>query len=153
MLRALGHAEPGRYRKDLVGAITTHNRGMTSRITALSLVANDTDRIAAFWQAALGWAEVFRDDTGIDLADPVSGMTLEIGRVDSPRSGKDRLHLDLRADGTTFTDELDRLLALGATRADVGQAADATWEVLADPEGNVFCLLRRTIQEVEVARA
>lgn len=83
---------------------------MTSRITLLSLVANNPDRVAAFWQAALGWAQVFRDDTGIDLADPVSGMGLEIARVDSPRTGKDRLHLDLRADGTTFADELDRLL-------------------------------------------
>lgn len=126
---------------------------MTSRITALSLGANEPDRVAAFWQAALGWAEVFRDDTGVDLADPVSGMVLEVGRVDSSRAGKDSLHLALRADGTAFVDELDRLLALGATRADVGQAVDATWEVLADPEGNVFCLLRRTVQEVEAARA
>jgi hypothetical protein len=131
----------------------THNGGVTSRINALSLGANDHDRVAAFWMAALGWDQVLRDNTGIDLADPVSGMVLEIGRVDGNRAGKDRLHLDLRADGTTFADELDRLLALGATRADVGQAADATWEVLADPEGNVFCLLRRTVQEVEAARA
>jgi catechol 2,3-dioxygenase-like lactoylglutathione lyase family enzyme len=123
---------------------------VTSRITALSLVAIDPDRVAAFWQAVLGWDEVFRDDTGIDLADRVSGLALEIGRVDSFPTGKDRLHLDLRADGSTFADELDRLLALGATRADIGQAADATWEVLADPEGNVFCLLRRTMQEVEI---
>jgi hypothetical protein len=130
----------------------THNGGVTNRITALSLAANDPDRVAAFWMAALGWDQVFCDDTGIDLADPVSGMMLEIGRVDGTRAGKDRLHLDLRADGTAFADELDRLLALGATRADVGQAADATWEVLADPEGNVFCLLRRTVQEVEAAR-
>lgn len=126
---------------------------MTSRITALSLVANDPGRVAAFWQAALGWAPVFCDDTGIDLADPVSGMVLEIGRVDASRAGKDRLHLDLRADGTAFADGLDRLAGLGATRADVGQAADATWEVLADPEGNVFCLLRGTVQEVEAFRS
>lgn len=126
---------------------------MTSRITALSLVANDPGRVAAFWQAALGWAQVFCDDTGIDLADPVSGMVLEIGRVDASRAGKDRLHLDLRADGTAFADGLDRLAGLGATRADVGQAADATWEVLADPEGNVFCLLRGTVQEVEAFRS
>ncbi|MDP9116945.1 MAG: VOC family protein [Actinomycetota bacterium] len=121
---------------------------MSSRITALSLAANDPDRVAAFWQAALGWDQVFHDSTGIDLADPRSGLVLEIGRVDSSRAGKDRLHLDLRADGTGFTEELNRLLALGATRSDVGQDADATWEVLADPEGNTFCLLRRTVQEV-----
>jgi hypothetical protein len=86
------------------------------------------------------------------LVDPVTAIRLEVGLVSSARAGKDRLHLDLRADDTSFVGELDRLLALGATRADVGQPADATYEVLADPEGNVFCLLRRTVQEVEAER-
>jgi hypothetical protein len=61
---------------------------------------------------------------------------------------KNRLHLDLRADGTSFDAEVDRLEALGARRVDVGQGPDVTWVVYADPEGNEFCLLRRTVQEV-----
>jgi hypothetical protein len=61
---------------------------------------------------------------------------------------KNRLHLDLRADGSTTAGELARLLELGARRVDVGQGPDVTWTVLADPEGNEFCLLQRTAQEV-----
>jgi len=60
---------------------------------------------------------------------------------------KNRLHLDLRADRTSTEQELDQLLALGARRADVGQGEDVSWVVLADPEGNEFCLLSRTAQE------
>ena len=53
---------------------------------------------------------------------------------------KNRLHIDLDPDDRDA--EVERLLTLGATRADVGQGADATWVVLADPEGNEFCVLR-----------
>jgi len=63
-------------------------------------------------------------------------------------SVKNRLHLDLRADGVTTEQELARLLALGARRVDVGQPEDVTWVVLADPEGNEFCLLSRSVQEL-----
>jgi hypothetical protein len=48
---------------------------------------------------------------------------------------------DLRADGSTAEEEVDRLLALGVRHVDVGQESDATWTVLADPEGNEFCIL------------
>ena len=53
---------------------------------------------------------------------------------------KNRLHIDLDPDDRDA--EVERLVALGATRADVGQGAAATWAVLADPEGNEFCVLR-----------
>ena len=61
---------------------------------------------------------------------------------------KNGLHLCLRADGPSTAAELERLLALGARRADVGQGPDVSWTVLADPEGNEFCLLARTAQEL-----
>jgi hypothetical protein len=64
---------------------------------------------------------------------------------------KNRLHIDLRADGTSTQQELERLLALGARQTDVGQGPDVSWVVPADPEGNEFCLLGRTVQEVEGA--
>jgi hypothetical protein len=57
-----------------------------------------------------------------------------------PKPGKNRLHLDL-AGGADWEREVDRLLALGATRADIGQG-QVPWDVLADPEGNEFCVLR-----------
>jgi hypothetical protein len=72
-------------------------------------------------------------------------------KVPEKKTVKNRLHLDLRADGNSTEDELARLLALGARRADVGQGPDVTWVVLTDPEGNEFCLLRRTVQEARTA--
>ena len=85
------------------------------------------------------------DEHGIGPAD--GGPGIDLLPVPEPKTVKNRLHLDLRADGTS-TEELARLERLGATRVDVGQAADATWTVLADPEGNEFCLLHRTVQQV-----
>lgn len=61
------------------------------------------------------------------------------------------LHLDLRADGVTTAGELERLLALGARRVDVGQDPDVSWVVLSDPEGNEFCLLSRSVQVAQRA--
>jgi hypothetical protein len=57
-------------------------------------------------------------------------------------------HRGESADGSTTAAELDRLLGLGATRVDIGQGSDVSWIVLADPGGNEFCLLRRTVQDV-----
>jgi hypothetical protein len=62
---------------------------------------------------------------------------------------KNRLHLDLRADGVSTPDELERLLSLGASPVDVSQSTTATWVVLADPEGNEFCLLSRSVQDLD----
>jgi hypothetical protein len=72
--------------------------------------------------------------------------TLVLARVADPTPGKLRLHLDLNATDRDQAEELDRLLALGARRADVGQTGDESWQVLADPEGNEFCLLASRVQ-------
>jgi hypothetical protein len=61
---------------------------------------------------------------------------------DNSPTTKNRIHLDLNPTDRDQDAELRRLLALGATPVDVGQRADSTWHVLADPEGNVFCLCR-----------
>ena len=58
--------------------------------------------------------------------------------VDKPKRGQNRLHVDLRPDDQAV--EVERLIAMGATRADVGQG-EVSWVVLADPEGNEFCVL------------
>ena len=108
--------------------------------------------MADFWAAVLGWEVVEEDDSGISLAAPgVPGPSLDILRVPDAKRVKNRVQLDLRADGTTFEEELGRLERLGARRVDIGQGPDVTWVVLADPEGNEFCLLRRTVQEMEKA--
>ena len=123
---------------------------MTSKLACVVISSTDPTALARFWQAVLGWVVVEEDATGVSLAAPGTRVpALDILRVPEAKTGKNRLHLDLRADGSGTAVELERLLALGARRVDVGQAPDATWVVLADPEGNEFCLLQRSVQELE----
>jgi hypothetical protein len=123
---------------------------MTSRIAAISIAAVDPRRVAEFWCAALGWEILLLDSTGADIGPPDGlGPIIEFGLVPERKTLKNRLHFDLRADGSTQSNELRRLLELGAQRVDVGQTSEATWVVLADPEGNEFCLLSRSVQEVQ----
>jgi predicted enzyme related to lactoylglutathione lyase len=122
---------------------------MVSRIAVISLDAVDPEVVATFWCQVLGWEVVERDLVGIAIAPPDgSGPTIDVLRVGDGKAVKNRLHLDLRADGIATVDELDRLVALGARRVDIGQPPDAPWVVLADPEGNEFCLLGRSVQDV-----
>lgn len=123
---------------------------MASRFSVLAIDALDPPRVAAFWAEVLGWEVVEQDDVGVSIAPPSGGgggPTIDVLRVPERKTVKNRLHLDLRADGSSTAEELERLLALGATRADVGQGDDVSWTVLADVEGNEFCLLSRTVQE------
>jgi Glyoxalase-like domain len=95
---------------------------------------------ADFWCRALGYRVVSSDDDEVDIA-PDEGRFpgLVFLRVDDAKTVKNRLHLDLNPDDQAA--EVARLIALGATRVDVGQRPDASWTVLADPEGNEFCVL------------
>jgi predicted enzyme related to lactoylglutathione lyase len=122
---------------------------MPSRIAVLAIDATDAATIADFWCVVLGWVVTERWDTGITIA-PVDGgsLTIDVISVPEHKTLKNRLHLDLRADGNSTEQELQRLLDAGARPVDVGQPADASWVVLADPEGNEFCLLARSVQEV-----
>jgi catechol 2,3-dioxygenase-like lactoylglutathione lyase family enzyme len=122
---------------------------MTSRIAVVAINVIDADVVADFWCQVLGWKRIDEDEEGIAIG-PEDGSwpTIDLLRVPDRKTVYNRLHFDLRADGSTFDEELERLLSLGATRADVGQPSDVSWVVLADPEGNEFCLLSRTVQEV-----
>ena len=122
---------------------------MTSRIAVIAIDAIEPRRVADFWCEVLGWRVVEEDPGGAVGIAPSGSQwpTIDVVPVPESKTVKNRLHLDLRADGTTTDEELNRLLALGARAIDVGQPDDATWVVLADPEGNEFCLLSRTVQE------
>lgn len=99
----------------------------------------------------LGWEALEVDDDG-DYSMGPSGTAwpmIDVLGVPENKSVKNRLHFDLRADGTSTEAELQRLLDLGARRADVGQRSGVSWVVLADPEGNEFCLLSHTVQDVQ----
>jgi catechol 2,3-dioxygenase-like lactoylglutathione lyase family enzyme len=127
---------------------------MPVRISSVCIDALEPRRVADFWAAVLGWEVIEDSDSGISLESPTRDMpTLDILPVPEAKEVKNRLHLDLRADRASFDDEVDRLEALGARRVDIGQGSDVTWVVFADPEGNEFCILRRTVQEVMAERA
>jgi catechol 2,3-dioxygenase-like lactoylglutathione lyase family enzyme len=123
--------------------------GVPSRIAVLAIDAVDPTVFAGFWCDVLGWRFVEQSDDGISIAPPDGAWpTIDIVPVPERKTGKNRLHLDLRADGVATAAELERLLELGAQRVDVGQGPDASWFVLADPEGNEFCLLSRAVQDL-----
>ncbi|MBC7374878.1 MAG: VOC family protein [Frankiales bacterium] len=121
---------------------------MSLRLAHVVIDAVDPDGVARFWCAALDWAELEREDGVICLGPADGGPGIDVCPVPEVKTDKNRLHLDLRADEASTGAELERLLGLGARLTDVGQPTDATWMVLADPEGNEFCLLGRTVQQV-----
>ncbi|NHC46602.1 VOC family protein [Motilibacter aurantiacus] len=121
---------------------------MTSVIAVIAIDAHDIGLVSRFWIEALGMEVVEEQEDIVSLGPPDGrGPGIDVIHVPEPKSVKNRLHLDLRADGVPVQEEVARLLALGATRADVGQPEDASWTVLADPEGNEFCVLGRPAQE------
>ncbi|MYX14524.1 VOC family protein [Streptomyces sp. SID8374] len=127
---------------------------MACRISELVIEAADAERLAAFWSEVLGYVEIGRESDGsIEIGPPGTGFggpqpTLVLSPNSAPRTGQLRLHIDVSATDRDQDAELERLLALGARTADVGQTGDESWHVLADPEGNEFCLLRARVQPV-----
>ena len=125
---------------------------MACRITELVLDCRDPGRLAEFWCEVLGWKVLDREGDGSVEIGPDGGRpqpTLVLGASAEPKRGKLRLHFDVNATDRDQGEELERLLALGARPADVGQTGTESWHVLADPEGNEFCLLRRRVAPVD----
>lgn len=126
---------------------------MAARITELSVDSRDPAALAAWWAQVLDWEVLGTEDGVTEIGPPGQEPkgpvpTIVFAPVAEPTPGKRRLHLDLNATDRSQAQELDRLLALGATRVDVGQGPlteEMTWHVLADPEGNEFCLLASTV--------
>ena len=119
---------------------------MACRFSEVVVDSRDPEALAAFWAAVLDYRVLGREEGVVEIGPP-SGFggaapTLAFAPVDDPTPGKVRLHMDLNATDRDQDAELERLLALGAVPADVGQTGDEGWHVLADPEGNEFCLLR-----------
>ena len=127
---------------------------MGSRLTEIVVDCHDPVAQATFWAAALGYHVVRSEDGQVeiafwerepaDLAERVRRApavpTLVFVTVPEDKSVKNRLHLDLRPVGCSHAEEVERLIGLGARRADIGQG-QVPWVVLADPEGNEFCVL------------
>jgi hypothetical protein len=126
---------------------------VTSRIAVIAIDALDPRRVAEFWTDVLGWHVVEEDGDVISIGpQDVAWPTIDVVRVPERKTVKNRLHLDLRADGNTAEQEVKRLIEFGARPVDVGQGPDVSWTVLADPEGNEFCILSRSVQDVTAGR-
>src|SRR3954447_10415307 len=119
---------------------------MTSRIDCLSVDANDPLRLARFWAAALRWE--IRNESDEEVALVPTDHTpfgLLFVPVPEPKVGKNRVHLDLTTSSLEDqTASAEQLVALGGRSIDVGQTAADAHLVLADPEGNEFCLIEPT---------
>jgi len=120
---------------------------MDIRIQCLCIDTANPLRLATFWQAALGWRLEAGPSGNEVVLEPPEGSPedgvapdLLFLRVPEEKSGKNRLHLDLRP--LDQAAEVARQGPPGARRADVGQGPEVTWVVLTDPDGNEFCVLR-----------
>jgi len=115
------------------------------RIQCLCIDSAHPSRLADFWEAALGWRRTHDSDSEVVLEPPPGSLEDGVApdllflKVPEPKTVKSRLRLDLRPKHQAA--EVARLEALGARRVDVGQG-DVSWVVLADPDGNEFCVLK-----------
>jgi predicted enzyme related to lactoylglutathione lyase len=104
---------------------------------------HDLPRLARFWSQALGWAILSERENeiviGPDVNAPVGMCFMPSGDV---KTVKNRIHVDLTTSAEDRDREIERLISLGARRVDIGQTGRESWTVLADPEGNEFCVVR-----------
>ena len=113
---------------------------------SLNVDAMSPASLARWWADLLGWRITYEETDEVVLEPPAGssqgGVPADIvfARVPETKQVKNRLHLDLRPDDQER--EVARAEALGARRVDVGQGDGVSWVVLADPEGNEFCILR-----------
>jgi Glyoxalase-like domain len=124
---------------------------MASKFTELEIDCADPSGLARFWCAVLGYEVQDEDDGVVSIGSPLvpEGKSrrgpvppvLTFARVPEGKTIKNRLHIDVNPTDREQADEVRRLLELGARYADVGQGDDVSWIVLADPEGNEFCVL------------
>ncbi|MFI7573864.1 VOC family protein [Micromonospora sp. NPDC049497] len=114
---------------------------MSSAWESLTVDAQDPARLARWWAEALGYQVVTEKPDEVEIrpaTDRVPGLVFV--PVAAGKEGKNRLHLDLRPDDQEA--EVERLVDMGARHVDIGQGS-VGWTVLADPEGNEFCVLRQ----------
>lgn len=127
---------------------------MTLRWYSVVVETRDPGRLATWWAEALDWEMIYQAPDEVvlvprwarEMSEQLPFHRVPPGlvfvRVDHDKTTKNRLHLDLAPHtGDDRSAEIERLLALGATRVDVGQGPEVSWDVLADPDGNEFCVL------------
>ncbi|TGD85686.1 VOC family protein [Mycolicibacterium sp. CH28] len=112
---------------------------MGMRFTEICIDARDIHALSSWWSTVLGWPAEATDDGDVALRAPAgAGPDLLFLAVPDDKVVKNRIHFDFTPDDQQA--EVDRVLDLGARRVDIGQG-EQSWVVLADPEGNEFCIL------------
>jgi hypothetical protein len=118
---------------------------MTSRIGEMIIDCTDPEASAAFWCAALGYKVFDQDESGVAIAGASSAPTILLIRAAKSKQEKTRIHFDLSPTEGDQATAVARLIALGATPADIGQGDTHKWIVLADPSGIEFCVMPNVI--------
>ena len=123
---------------------------MASKFTELAIDCADPSGLARFWCSVLDYEVRDEDEETVTIGSPMAPEgkdhpgpvppVLTFAHVSGGKTVKNRLHLDVNPTDREQDEEVRRLLSLGARHADVGQG-DESWVVLADPEGNEFCVL------------
>ncbi|MEV0456506.1 VOC family protein [Catellatospora methionotrophica] len=128
---------------------------MTSLIRHITVDCTDPYALAGFWSEVTGnprHPDDKPDDTAALVMSPDDGPSLLFIAVPEGKTAKNRLHLDLQPSGCTRDAEVERLLALGASLvADLRNADGTGWAVMADPEGNEFCVERSAAERATAA--
>ena len=130
---------------------------MTSRVSHVSFDCRDAFELSEWWKRVLGYIDVPDDpnaagDEECMIVDPTSGHRLLFIEVGELRDSDGRVHLDLVPTDRRRDDEIDRVIALGGTEIADRRNQDGTgWMVLADPDGNHFCILRSDEERAETS--
>jgi predicted enzyme related to lactoylglutathione lyase len=120
-----------------------HTGSMPVRLHHIVIDAYDLPALARFWTQALGWKILSeREDEIVIGTDENAPVGICFMPVSDPKIVKNRVHIDLTSSAADRDQEIGRLVALGARHADIGQTGAESWTVLADPEGNEFCVVR-----------
>jgi len=116
---------------------------MPVRLHHIVIDSHDLPGLARFWTQALGWQVLSEREREIVIG---PGVHAPVGicfmPVTDAKTVKNRVHVDLTTSAADRDQEIERLIGLGARRVDIGQTGEESWTVLADPEGNEFCVVR-----------
>jgi predicted enzyme related to lactoylglutathione lyase len=116
---------------------------MPLRVHHIVVDTDDLPGLARFWSAVLGWQVLSEREREVVIGPEVDApVGMCFMPVSDRKRTKNRLHLDLTTDAADREAEIERIITLGARRVDVGQRGDESWVVLADPQGNEFCVVR-----------
>jgi predicted enzyme related to lactoylglutathione lyase len=116
---------------------------MPVRLHHIVIDTHDLPGLARFWTQALRWKVLSEREREIVIGPDVNAPAgICFMPVSDAKVVKNRVHLDLTTSAADRDEEIERLLALGARTVDVGQTGQESWTVLADPEGNEFCVVR-----------